>query len=144
MINISGYGTQASIIADPSFPGGLTITQFSDDTDAIDIASQDTSNVSMSLNGDLLVAAQATAINVSMSVVASSEDDENLQILLDNNRVGKGKSATQDKVTMTITYPDGTFVTFKEGAIIGGMAGNSVASAGRLKTKIYLFAFENN
>jgi hypothetical protein len=66
-----------------------------------------------------------------------------LQALFDANRVGKGKSSAADVVTVTVVYPNGKTLTLTPGCITDGPAGVGVASAGRLKTATYQFAFEN-
>ena len=78
-----------------------------------------------------------------MNVIPDSDDDKNLQVLAEANRVGKGKKSARDVITMTVAYPSGKVVTYTSGAITDAMIGNSVTSAGRMKTKAYAFAFEN-
>ena len=76
-------------------------------------------------------------------MIPGSEDDDNLAALFEANRVGLGKISTSDLITMTGTYPNGDFITLINGRIVNGMPGNSVSSAGRLKSKNYEFQFEN-
>jgi hypothetical protein len=86
---------------------------------------------------------KATPTEISVAVIPGSEDDRNLQALYDANRVGKGKSSAADVVTVTVVYPDGRTLTLTPGRLTDGPAGVGVASAGRLKTATYQFAFEN-
>ena len=97
----------------------------------------------MGVNGDLITWAKATPISLSLSVVPNSEDDRNLAVLFEANRVGKGKQGARDVVNVTAVYPDGRTVSFTQGVITDGMPANSPSSAGRLKSKTYMFAFEN-
>jgi len=80
---------------------------------------------------------------VVISVIAGSDDDINLAILADNNRVGKGKFPVQDTITLTKVFADGSIEVYANGVITNAPIGTGVASAGRLKTKTYSFAFEN-
>lgn len=143
MQNISGFGLAQSIVATKTFPAGLYGTQFADDTDPLDIPSLQIADTAMGLNGDLLVWSKPQPLKLTVSVVAGSETDINLGILLEANRVGRGKIGARDVITMTVSYPSGAFVTFTDGAITDGPPASSVASAGRLKSKSYSFAFEN-
>jgi len=57
--------------------------------------------------------------------------------------VARGKLPADDIITMNAIYKNGSFVTLTNGIITDGMPGNAVASAGRLKSKVYNFSFEN-
>lgn len=143
MQDISGFGLQVRVVASVTFPAGITITQFADDSDPLDQPSVQIKDKAMGLNGDALFWAKANPILATLNVIAGSSDDINLGILFENNRVGRGKNSVQDEVTMMISYPDGSTQSLINGAMTDGMPGNSVASAGRLKSKPYIFAFEN-
>lgn len=142
-VNISGFGLQARVIASKTYPAGITVTQFADDADPFDTPSMDIADDSMGLNGDLLIAEKATTIRGTLAMVPGSDDDKLLAILFEANRVGKGKKSARDKITLTVMYPDGTQTTHAEGLIKSGMPSKSVASAGRYKSMVYGFAFEN-
>ncbi|ERR1700743_1454606 len=143
MENISGFGASISIIASNTFPIGLYLTQFADDTDPFDIPSLQVADKAMGLNGDLVVWSKPQPINITISVIAGSLDDRQLGVLLEANRVGRGKIGAQDVMTLTVLYPDLSGVIFQDGAITDGMPASSVASAGRLKSKTYSFTFQN-
>jgi len=140
--DVSGFGLRLRITASRTFPAGFTVTQFADDADPFDLPSIQIADKAMGLNGDLVTWSKANPINTTVNVIPGSEDDRNLAVLLEANRVGRGKSGARDTITMTGTYPDGRSVTLSQGVITDGMPGNSVASAGRLKSKTYAFAFE--
>lgn len=141
--DISGFGTQIQLVASNTFPAGITITQFADDADPLDFPSQQIADKAMGLNGDLETWSKATPINMTVNVIDGSDDDINLSILADANRVAKGKLSVRDVITATITYPSGSFVTCINGKLTDAMPGKSIASSGRLKTKAYVFTFEN-
>lgn len=143
MIDISAYGLSITITASNTFPQGITITEFADDGDPIDTPSQQVKDKAMGLNGRLMTWSKANPILRTVTCIPGSEDDRNLQALLEANRVGQGKRSVNDIITMVTSYPDGRTETCTQGAITDGMIGQSVASAGRLKTKSYQFAFEN-
>ncbi len=143
MQNISGFGLQVRIIASVTFPQGFTVTQFADDADPFDLPSLQIGDKAMGLNGDLIVWETPNPINITLNVVPQTDDNRNLAVLLEANRVGRGKNGARDVITMTGIYPDGKTITLAPGAITDGMPGNSVASAGRLKSQSYAFTFEN-
>lgn len=141
--DISGTGVVATIVASVTFPAGFSVTALADDADGIDVPTVQIADKAMGLNGDLVTWSKANPLLPVLNVIPGSEDDVNLGILLEANRVGKGKVSARDVITMTIAWPNGTIETYTAGKITDGMVGNSVASAGRLKTKPYNFAFEN-
>lgn len=143
MSDISGFGLRITITASETFPNGIEITQFADDADPLDQPAQQLRDKAMGLNGQLVTWGKAIPIPATINVIPGTEDDQNLQVLAEANRTGRDKRAVQDIVTMVITYGNGDVVTLTEGAIMSAIIGNSVASAGRLKSKPYEFAFEN-
>jgi hypothetical protein len=143
MQDISGFGLQVTLIASATFPAGIPLTQFADDADPFDIPSIQIADKAMGLNGDMIVFSKANPINLTLAMIPNSEDDNNMQILAEANRVGKGKNSARDRITLTGVYPDGKTITLTEGAVTDAMFGNSVASAGRMKSKPYIFSFEN-
>lgn len=141
--DITAFGLRVIVFASVTFPSGLIISQFADDADPLDTPSIKVADVGMGLNGDLIGWSKATPVPVTLNVVPNSEDDLNLAVLLENNRVGKGKLSVRDVINMTVIYPDGRTASFLQGKITDGMPSNSAASSGRFKSKPYQFAFEN-
>ncbi len=141
--NISGFGLSIRLVASVTFPAGITLTQFSDDTDPFDIPSIQIADKAMGINGDLITWSKANPIITTMGFIPDSQDDINLSIILEANRVAKNKTSAFDSITLTGIYPDGSSVTLANGTITDGMPANAVASAGRLKSKTYSFVFEN-
>lgn len=141
--DVSGTGTVIIIRASTTFPNGLTISQFADDSDPLDIAALEIADTAMGLNGDLLKWSKANPISMTLNVIPAGEDDVNLQILGDANRVGAGKVSAKDDITATIVYPDGSIQVVNKGILKNYMPGNSISSSMRLKTKSYVFAFES-
>lgn len=143
MADISGFGLKVNIKASATFPSGISVSQFADDGDSLDVPSIQIADKAMGLNGDLITWSKAIPLTVTLNIIPDSEDDKNLSVLAESNRVGKGKKSARDVITMTVAYPNEKVVTYTAGKLTDAMVGNSVASAGRMKTKAYIFAFEN-
>ncbi|WP_058909735.1 phage tail fiber protein [Entomohabitans teleogrylli] len=141
--DISGFGLRVTLRASVMFPAGITLTQFADDADPLDSASLKLGDAAIGLNGDMVSWRTLNAIPVTLNILPNSDDDKNLRILAEANRVAKGKKSTNDSITMTIYYPSGETRMLTGGTIVDAMIGNGVTSSGRLKTKSYAFKFEN-
>ncbi len=143
MQNISGYGILVNILASKTFPVGLLINQFADDSDPLDVPSVQIGDSAMGLNGDLIVWSKANPIKVTVNVIPGSFSDINLGVLFEANRVGRGKIGARDIITMNIVYPAGNFVSLTNGFISDGIPFSKAQSSGRLGSKSYSFSFEN-
>lgn len=141
--DISAFGLKVQLAASQTFPTGISLTQFADDADPFDSPTLQIRDKAMGINGDLITWSKANPILVSLALVPNSEDDRNLSVLFEANRVGKGKRGARDVVSITCVYPDGRTASFTQGVITDGMPANSPSNAGRLKSKVYQFAFEN-
>jgi hypothetical protein len=141
--DISGFGARVRLVASNTFPEGIDLTQFADDTDPFDLPSLQIRDKGMGVNGDLVTWSKATPLPISLAMIPGSEDDLNLQVLFDANRVGRGKDSAADEITITVIYPDDQVLTLTSGALTDGPAGPGIASAGRKKTSTYQFVFEN-
>lgn len=142
-IDVSGFGTRVNIMASRTFPMGFEVTAFSDDADSVDSASIQIRDKAAGVNGDLIVWSKANAVPLTINVVPNTPDDENLQILAKANRAARGRRAVQDVITITVTYPDGRTMRYLRGVITDAIMGDPVASSGRMKSKPYIFAFED-
>lgn len=140
---IGGFGLVITLRASNTFPVGLVVEQFADDADPFDFPDIQVADVAMGLNGDLLTWSKAVPLPVTLSVVPESDDDNNLAVLLAANRVGKNKQSARDVITLVGQYPSGYIVTLDHGKLTNGSISNSIASAGRMKSKQYKFAFQN-
>jgi hypothetical protein len=143
MNDISGYGLRIQLVASVTFPAGITLTQFADDTDPLDAPSVQIRDKAMGINGDLITWSKANPLVMTTGVIPGSGDDQNLAILFEANRTGRGKSGSRDRITATVLYPDGRTTSLTEGVITDGMPFAGTGSSGRLKTNTYSFAFEN-
>lgn len=143
MQDISAFGIRVQVIASQTFPAGISITQFADDADPFDAPSMQIRDKAMGVNGDLISWSKANPIPVTLNVVPGGDDDRNLSVLFEANRVGKGKFGARDIISIVAIYPDGHVAAFTQGVITDGQPANSAQSSGRLKSKAYAFAFEN-
>jgi len=141
--DISGQGLVINLVASSTFPSGFIINQFADDADPLDIADIQIADTAMGLNGDLISWNTANPIPMIVNIIPGSNDDINLSILAEANRVGRGKISAKDKIIANILYPNGKITILTDGKITNAPATDSVASAGRKKSKTYTFAFEN-
>lgn len=143
MEDISGTGIKIVLIALPTFPQGLTLDAFADDTDPLDTPDLQTADWGMGVNGDLVIWNTPKPIEITIGMIPETEQERNLAILADANRPAKGKRTTKDRCTMTVIYPNGVRKTLTSGRLVGSLPLTPVASAGRYKSKPYRFIFEN-
>lgn len=141
--DISGTGFTLTIKFSNTFPQGIQITAFADDADPWDAPSLDIATPSMNVNGDLVTFSTPQALLRTVNLIPGSEDDTNLSIAYEANRVGRGKRSARDIVTIVANWPDGSTETLSNGKMTTGMSGKSLASAGRIKSRSYGFAFQD-
>jgi hypothetical protein len=143
-VDISGFGFEIVLKASNTFPAGITLSQFADDTDPFDAPSIQIMDKGMGVNGDLVVWGVATPTTITLAVIPESEDDINLSLLFENNRTKKGSAYRRDSIDMSARYPNNKVVNLQGGSITDGIPLSPVASVGRLKSKTYAFVFESN
>lgn len=141
--NVSGFGLVVNFRASKTFPAGFDITQFADDADPFDSPSLQIADSAMGLNGHMLVWSVANPLQLTLNVIPNGSDDRNLATVLEANRAALGKRPVGDVITLTATYPDGKVRTWSGGVLTDGVPANSIASAGRMKSKPYQLKFEN-
>jgi hypothetical protein len=142
-INISTVGISARLVASKTFQSGFDISEFADDADPLDSPDLAVADTGFATNGTMVIWSRPAGIEMALNVIPMSEAAVNLSILLEANRVGKGKVSAQDKCTLVWTYPQGLIVTGNNGAIISGPIMPGAATSGRMKTQRFLFRFEN-
>ena len=143
MQDISGFGLRIVLVASVTFPQGITLSQFADDGDPFDNPSQQIADKATGLNGDLITWSKGNPIPATINLIPGSEDDRNMSVLLEANRTARGKTSSRDVITMTVLYPDGRTDTLTNGKLTDGPVSTGISSAGRKKTKPYVFAFED-
>ncbi|SFN98207.1 phage tail fiber protein [Xenorhabdus japonica] len=143
MYDVSATGLSLVIQASTTFPAGIQITRFADDADPLDLPAVDIAQTGMDINGNLNYWSTPTPQTITINVLAGSEEDENLAILLEANIAKRGRRHAGDIITLVASYGDGSTTTARNGKITNGSRGNSAASAGRLKSKQYTFVFQD-
>lgn len=143
MHNVSATGIKMRLVASLTFPAGFDITQFADDGDPLNSENLTIAETAAALNGDLVAWGKPNVIPLIVAVLPDTDEDRNLSILWNVNRIGKNKVAVQDIITLVVTYPNGDQKILSNGVMISGPALNSGSSEGRLKTKEYEFSFES-
>ena len=143
MHNESATGIKMRLVASLTFPAGFDITQFSDDGDPLHSENLAIAEPAPALNGDLVAWSKPNVIPFTVSVLPDTDEDRNLSILWNVNRIGKNKVAVQDVITIVVTYPNGDQKILSSGVMVSGPALNSGTAEGRLKTKEYEFSFES-
>ena len=144
MENISATGLEVTLRASQTFPQGFTVTAFADDADPLDGPNVDIGDSAMGVNGDLIVWNTPVPLEITLNVLPGTEDDRNLELLAEANRMAKGKISARDNITMTFRYPvAGKRCTLVNGHIRSIPPVYSAAGAGRIKSRAYTFRFEN-
>lgn len=141
--DVSVFGARVTLYASQTFPTGFLISQFADDADPFDTPSLQIADKAMGANGDLVVWSKANPIILNLSLIPDSDDDFNVGVVFESNRIGRGKFGARDVINVTVIYPSGDVVNFNNGKIMEGPPASSASSAGRLKSKTYMFAFES-
>lgn len=143
MRNVSATGLSITVTASRTFPSGFVLTEFADDADPFDIPAVDATTATMNMNGVLVASNTPVPITPTINLIPGGQDDQNMQVIYDSNRAARGRRVARDVITMTVNYPDGSTATAINGVIVSGNPATSVASAGRLKSSAYSFAFED-
>lgn len=141
--DISGFGLVLTLQASNTYPVGIVIQDFADDADPLAVSDLAVAETQMGLNGDLIKFSKATPIEVDLAVIPGSLSDTLLAVLMEANRVAKGKTSARDVITLVGVYPNGRITRYTNGCLTDGPVSDSVASAGRMKSKVYKFKFEN-
>lgn len=141
--DIGAFGLSITLFASVTFPNGITITEFADDADPMDVPSIQIVDKAMTLNGRMVRWGKPVAVEMTINVIPGSDDDINLGILFDNNRTVAGSLPIADEITAVSALPDGSTRNYSGGTVTDYMAGPSVASSARRKTRSYKFAFES-
>jgi hypothetical protein len=143
MTDISGSGLEIEVKASETFPSGFTVTQF---TEAADMISSDVlaiAETAMGANGDIQSWGTPSVIPLTINVIPNTDDYENLRILCEANRLGKGKTRAGDEITVILSYVSGSRITLSNGTPISFPAVTAISGDGRINHGEFTFNFEN-
>lgn len=141
MQDISAFGTSITCLALSSFPMGFSISQFADDADPLSIEEIEPTGSEMLYDGSIFFFDKAAAVKLSISVIAGSDDDINMKILLQARKGTPSIIPLPDITSMAISYPDGGRIMLTNGSIYKGPIGDSLLASGRKKGNTYSFQF---
>lgn len=143
MEDISGIGITVTLFASKTFPAGLTLSQFADDADPLDVPEVEILSEGMNVNGEMVTWLTPKPLPIDLNIIPNTGDAKNLDILFDANRPAYKKVAVRDVITLVVNYPDGKKKILNNGRPKTYSPAYAVASAGRLKSRHYQFVFEN-
>ena len=143
-VDISAMGIKATILAVPSYPVGITLTQFADDGDSLNIPDMTIMQSGMGVNGDMVVWRTAVPCEVDINLIPGTDECLAMENLFKLNMTQKNKVSSKDVLTMTINHPNGKIDILTNGYIIGGKPVQDYSSNGRAKTRTFRLVFENN
>lgn len=142
MVILSGFDTKLTLIATFTFPSGINLNSMTKETDPLDVPVTDIAGNVMTINGEIGVFSMSGQIDVKYTCMANTEDYKNLSTLYNNNRPEPGKLPVNDKIFLTIVYPDGQVESLYNGYLRSGPPVKSIASDSHLKSMEYNFTFE--
>lgn len=141
--NITAFGGTITLAASTTFPAGIVLSQWADDADPLDVGELEIAQTAYGVNGHMVSWARAAGIPVSVALVPNGNDDRNMALLTEANRVSYGKRSADDVLTLTVAYPDGRKKIFTEGKLVAGAVALGISTAGRLKTRTYRMMFQS-
>ena len=150
-IDISAVG--ASIVITPHSGTPITITEFSDEGTPFDAGDVDVSTNAKNLNGQMISSRTPAVYPVSVTVIPGSDNDFELQQLLQKSSIMPGGIAPVDNIiidSIVLSVPainqSGRGFTRKyewsAGRIKTGPTGPSTSSEGRQSARTYTFEME--
>ena len=142
MEDVSGTGTTLTIASSITYPMGITISRWADDSDPFDVQESQLAEYGMGLNGDLVINRKPTGTELVVAVIPGTEEEIALSAIAEAARISKDKISYHEIITATINYPDGTSRVFKNGTIIAAPMATGISNNGRKKTKLFRFVFE--
>lgn len=143
-VDVSAMGIKATLIAAPSYPVGITMTQFADDGDSLSVPDMTIMQSGMGVNGDLVVWRTAVPCEIDVNLIPGTDECLAMENLFKLNMTQKNKVSSKDVLTLTIEHPDGKIDILTNGYIIGGKPVQDYSSNGRAKTRTFRMVFENN
>lgn len=141
--NISAKGVVVSLIASFTYPIGVTLLNFSHDTDPIDVEKVTIGETASEVNGNLIFWNTSNPSLLSLAVLPGTPEAAILNTLFQINRPKPNSLPITDIITIITRFPDFTTNTYKNGFCVAGHPGQSVATQQNKKTKVFTFSFES-
>lgn len=145
MQDISGFGTGVTVVSLSTFPAGFQLSKFADDQDPIKVEDVEVIGYETLIDGSLFTFTKAAVALISVSVIAGSDDDINMKILLQTSKGSAANAVSAGGLSfdtsLVINYPNTGMVMFTNGSIVKGPPADTVQAAGRMRGNTYTFAF---
>lgn len=139
MVDLSSYNTKMSLVVGSE---SKTITLYRDDyafeQGPLSISSVPVAKMELDMNGNPIVGLLRQPIQVTVGLIPGSNSDKSL---LDIVYSFRGLGDTNFISMMTIEYPSGTKISFKDGCLSNGMVGVNVTADGKISGGTYSFEF---
>lgn len=140
---IATTGLELLVHTPITFPIGFTITEFADDGDSLTGDPIQIGESAKNVNGTKVDWSTPAIITKTINLIPASQDDQNMALIFDSNRVSVNKAITGESMTWILTYPNGSVITFTGGSVNTYDFGLDALQTGRLKSKSYSVDFEN-
>lgn len=125
------------------FPTGLELTEFANDADPLDFGEIQIGASAMNINGLKASWSTPAVVPMSISLTPGTEDDINMSLLFDTNRIGINKIITGADITAVVYYPDGISRRCTGGSVASYTPARSSTESGFFKSRTYSFEFES-
>lgn len=142
-LDVSATGFSLELKASNTFPEGFQLTRFADDADPFDLPTVEVAQAGNDINGNMVTWSTPAPQQITINVLPGSDEDLNLNVLLEANIAKRGRRHAGDLITLVATYHDGSTVTGRNGRVLSGSRGKSISNTGRQKSKTYTFAFQD-
>lgn len=120
---------------------GFSVSQFADDINPLDIEEVETTGFDMLYDGSLFAFDKAAPVKVTLGVIAGTDDDIALKILLQARKAASSIIPLPDITSMVITYGNGGRALLSNGTITKGPLADTIMNTGRTKGNQYTFVF---
>jgi len=143
-----------SKIYDVSFAGstividGVTIKDFIDDANPIDLQDTEVANIEWSCNGRMIRTIKPSAVIMSVTVIPNSPSDKELRTIWKRVFANGGFVSIADankslSASIVVDNPIGGTFQFSGGTCLSGAAAVTANGQGKMGGNTYTFAFEN-
>lgn len=144
MQDASSIGLAVRLVADQTFPTGITFTMFPEDGDVGPTGNNEIAGNASGVNGHLIVWSTVNGIEVNIPLIPNTVEESLMAQLFQANRGSVNRFPKKDVITLTVTNPvTGVIQTYKNGAIKNGPVKDQYGLDGRIKNKVYGFVFED-